>query len=97
MLRFQIAQGSSFHKLSHGVINRSLNLLNARNVIGANDNRVFRNATADDLSSVTAEQTHREQSTLTCLFESQYNVTRASAGRDSNCHVVRTGMRNQLA
>ena len=73
---------------------RGLNLLNARNVIAANDERKLRETLAMDFSAVVAEESDRQQAPLRASSSAIDDVARSSAGGDSNRDIFRPCLGN---
>src|ERR1700679_3651016 len=79
------------------MIGGSLNLLNARNVIAANNDRKVHEMETMDFSAVVAKESGRHQTTPTRLFKRHHNVARPSAGGNSYRHIFWSCLGNQLA
>src|SRR4051812_43762760 len=78
------------------VIHRGLYLLNTRNVITADYERVVNQLASSDLATVVAEHPYRKKSALACLSQCSDNVPRTAAGGDSDGNVGRACMCDQL-
>src|SRR5277367_3820742 len=92
-----LATVEDLHRFADYVIHGRLHFLNTRNVVGMNHDRKIREPTAQNLSAVVAQQRHGEHPAFSCFFEGDHNIARTAARRDSHGHVVRLGLRDELA
>ena len=79
------------------MVNRSLNFLDARNVVAAHDQREVGQSAAQDFAAVVAEQRDGEQVALARFFKRHDDVARAAAGGDSDGDVFGPRLRDELA
>src|SRR5580704_12382001 len=86
------ATGDHLQSFAQEVVGGGLHFLNARNVIGADNQRKIRQPAPQDLSSVVAQQRHGQHPALTRLLQRQNDVARSTAGGNTNRHIFRTGL-----
>ena len=67
-------------KLADRMVDLGLHFLYARNVIGANDQRVGGQASPQDFAAIITEQRHRQQFSFSRLLQSDDDVARTAAG-----------------
>ena len=78
------------------MVNRSLNLLNSRNVITAHDHRKINQTPAQNFSAIVAEQGDGQQVSFAGFFQGHNDVARASAGGYPDCYILWPSLGNQL-
>src|ERR1700688_131065 len=87
----------SLHRIAKSVINRRLNFLNARNVIGAHDQRKIRETSTNNFSAVIAQQRNSEHSALAGLLQRHNNISGTAARGNRHCDVIHLSVSDELS
>src|SRR6185369_13782184 len=82
---------------ANDVVDRGLRFLNARDVVALYDDRKVGQSTPLDLSAVVPQQCDRQKVPLAGFFERHNDVSRSTAGRNSDCNVFGACLRDELA
>src|SRR6202042_2729270 len=83
--------------LAQHVICGCLHLLNARNIVTANNDWMVCQSTAIDLPTIVTKKRHSKQTAFARPFECHHDVARAAAGRDADRYILRLRLREELA
>src|SRR5215469_11238291 len=93
----RVATVEHLQQFANDVIDRSLYLLDSRNVITVHSNRTVCQASTLDFATVITKKCHRQQSALTSFFQRHDDVPRAATSGYSNSNILRSRLRNKLA
>src|SRR5437763_14757786 len=77
----------SLEEFTHGMVHRSLDLLNARDVIRVNNKRMVDEFPTDDLAAIVAQQSDREQAALARFLERNDHVPGTATCGDAHRYV----------